>query len=223
MNTTPSSNPRAGITARFDLEPFEQLCTALSKWRIDPFIRLMDSEKAEGRVLGFVRGLRFSAQLIYAIRRVLKGTRLRADWGHVVDPEGLKCSPECDVIIHRGYLGRWNGGRRPVMDFKFVDHEHAVAVISCKSYLTSIDSDYEQYCLKVRKYVKDVWLFAECCPPGAVDRLREKSQEAGYGKFWYLYTWDGEVSFEPNEEAWFDFRDSLTALNNTVSSRGART
>ena len=67
-----------------------------------------------------------------------------------------------------------------------------------------------------------MWLFAECCRPGAVDRLREKSREAGYGKFWYLYTWDGKRSIQPNQEMWLDFLESVESLNAASSSGGAR-
>ena len=108
------------------------------------------------------------------------------------------------------------------MDFKFVDQKATVAVISCKSYLKSIDQDYEDYCRKVQKYVKDVWLFAECCPPSAVNRLREKSREAGYGNFWYLYPWDGERSIQLGENMCFDFLKAVKRLAKTSSSRGAR-
>jgi hypothetical protein len=223
MNGSQSIRQRDGIAARLDLEPFEQLCGELVGWRIDPVIRMMEKERAEGRVLAFVRGLRLSARLIYATRDVLSRTDLEADWGHMVDDDGVKCSPECDVIIHhRGYRRRWNGTSEPVMDFKFVDCTDAVAVISCKSYLKSVGKDYEDYARKVRKYVKGIWLFAECCPPNAVDRLRDKAREAGYGKFWYLYTWDGESPIVANRKAWLDFLESVDALRSNPSSRGSR-
>ena len=220
MNGTQSIRRRGGIAARLDLEQFDLLCAELGGWRIDPYIQMMEEEKAEGRVLAFVRGLRLSARLIYAIRKQLSATDLKADWGHILDDDGgLKCSPECDVIIHHpGVMRQWNGSSEPVMDFKFVEQKHAVAVISCKSYITSIRQDFKNYCDKVRDYVKNVWLFAECCRPGAVDRLREKSQEAGYGKFWYLYAWDGKSSIQQNKQGWFDFLESVKALDSTSSS-----
>jgi hypothetical protein len=182
----------------------------------------MEKNKAEGRVLAFVRGLRLSAHLIYAIREILPGSGLKADWGHILDDEGLKCSPECDVIIHRKHRASWNGTRQPVMDFKFVDRDEAVAVISCKSYLKSIDQDYEDYSRKVGSYVHNLWLFAECCPPGSVRRLRKASREAGYSKFWYLYTWDGERSLHPNEKMWFDFLESVRSLEIGSPTQGER-
>jgi hypothetical protein len=185
---------------------------------------MMEKRKAEGRVLAFVRGLRLSAHLIYATRNALSRTELEADWGHIVDDEGLKCSPECDVVIHRrGHRGRWNGSSEPVMDFKFIDSRDAVAVISCKSYLRSIGRDYRQYGRKVGRYARELWLFAECCPPTAVACLRERAREAGYRKFWYLYTWDGESSIQPNQEAWFDFLKSVKALGSTCVPGGTQT
>ena len=108
------------------------------------------------------------------------------------------------------------------MDFKFIDGARAVAVISCKSYLKSIDKGYRNYCRKVRSYVKEVWLFAECCPPDAVDHLREKWREAGYRKFWYLYPWDGERSIQLNEENCLDFLKSITGLTKAYLSERSR-
>ncbi len=107
------------------------------------------------------------------------------------------------------------------MDFKFVDQEDAVAVISCKSYLKSIGQDYEDYSRKVGKYVKNLWLFAECCPPADVDRLQERSRKAGYRKFWYLYPWDGERSIHLDEAMCLDFLKSVRRLARTFSPKGA--
>jgi hypothetical protein len=213
MNNIGATRANSGIAARLDLGPFDRLCADFGNWRIDETIQVMEKKKAEGRVLAFVRGLRLSAHLIYAIRDVLAGSGLKADWGHIVDDEGVKCSPECDVIIHRKHRAQWNGTHQPVMDFKFVDRKEAVAVISCKSYLKSIDHGYEDYSRKIGGYVANVWLFAECCPPRSVKRLQEASRGAGYGKFWYIYTWDGKRSIEPSQEMWFDFLESVESLN----------
>jgi hypothetical protein len=185
---------------------------------------MMEAARAEGRVLAFVRGLKFSARLVYMIRDCLSGTGLQADWGHILDADdSVTCSPECDIIIHRKWRHRWNGhgGKDPVMDFKFVDQKDAIAVISCKSYLKSIGQDYDDYSRKVRGYVKDVWLYAECCPPAAVDGLRKRSRKAGYNKFWYLYLWDGERPIQLNEVMCQDFLKSVKSLVRTSSTKGA--
>jgi len=218
MSPTSTRKRCQGIALRLDLGPFDRLCADFGQWRIDNTIRIMEQQKAQGRVLAFVRGLRLSSHLIYAIRDVLSGSNLKADWGHILDDEGVKCSPECDVIIHRRPYARWNGSERPVMDFTFVSQEDAVAVISCKSYLKSISGEYRDYSEKVRKYVKHLWLFAECCRPDAVRRLTQKSQQAGYDKFWYLYTWDGERALDPSQEMWLDLLESVESLRSTTLS-----
>jgi len=97
------------------------------------------------------------------------------------------------------------------MDFKFVLGQDAVAVISCKSYLTSIRRVDAEYCRRVHRHVNNVWLFAECCPKTALDHLRQKAKEAGYQKLWYLYTWDDGDRLN-NPEVWLDCMDTLEAI-----------
>jgi len=170
----------------------------------------MEKNREKGRILAFVRGLRLSAQLIYQIRHVLSGSDLHADWGHLVDEDTSLCSPECDIIIYDGtYKARWNDNNKPVMDFCFVEYSHAIAVISCKSYLTSIDVDYPR---TMKRYVKNVWLFAECCPKGKEAALRQKARKAGYKGFYYLYPWDHKTSIEPQLEEWSNFTKALNSL-----------
>lgn len=154
--------------------------------------------------MAFVRGLRLSARLVYALRDRLSATGVEVDWGHILDKQTGLCSPECDVIIHEpGYYARWNGTERPVMDFKFIEPQHAVAVISCKSLLRSVD---RSYCERIRGYVGNVLLFAECCDPRKVSRLRRAAQVAGYKGLWYLYAWEAESSkYTHDETLWEDF------------------
>jgi len=176
-----------------------ELVGSFSNWRIDGFIR------QKGRILPFVRGLRLSALLIYAIREMLTGTGLTANWGHLTDASGTICSPECDVIIHReGYFKRWNGHENAIMDFRFIEQQLAVAVISCKSYLKSGDIDTE-YCKSMEPFVQKIWLFAECCGPRSVETIRAKAFEHGYEHFWYLYTWSKQTEPKPDKEGWNKF------------------
>ena len=49
-------------------ERFMEMFSTFHDWRVDSFIRDMEAKKQKGRVLAFVRGLRLSALLIYAIR-----------------------------------------------------------------------------------------------------------------------------------------------------------
>jgi len=198
-------------------ETFSALCGGFSGWRIDPLIRDMEKNRDPGRILGFIRGLRLSSQLIYVIRDSLSSLSLEADWGHLVDENGNSCSPECDIVVHEpGYKKRWNGNEKPVMDFKFIDCRAAVVVISCKSFIRSVD---KEYCEKMKHFVKNLWLFAECCRPGSVKRLKESTKSAGYKNFWYLYTWDGKKEISPNQAEWFDFIGTLEELKTIISKK----
>lgn len=197
-----------GIGDRLDLEPYHKICAGLWQWRMDDFIR----ELEKGKILGFVRGLHFSAQLIYAIRGIISETDLKADWGHLLDKNNKYCSRECDIIIHKGKRNQWNGHRNAVMDFKFVEQKNAVAVISCKSYLKSgnIDKDYVKY---LKPIVGKVWLIAECCEPGHVKGIKRQAQDAGYENFWYMYRWSRKTGEqEGNEAGWMDFVKKLRKL-----------
>lgn len=186
-------------------EPFWSMWAEFATWRMDVFIRQLEASKKKGRVLPFVRGLRLSAQLIYVIRDVLSGSGLTANWGHLLDESEAFCSCECDVIIHRdGHIRQWDGSAEPIMDFRFIRQDQAIAVISCKSYLRSSDVDKE-YCKSMKAFVEKIWLFAECCGPRSVESIRKKALERGYEKFWPLYTWSKQKDPVPNSTAWTDF------------------
>jgi len=204
----------AGHTTRLLYEePFVEMCANLSNWRIDSFMRHLEAEKRKGRVLAFVRGLRFSALLTYAVRDILSGTGLSANWGHLIDETGTLCSRECDVIIHRdGYVQRWNGkNEAPIMDFKFIAQEDAIAVISCKSYLRTNKVD-ENYCESMESFVDRVWLFAECCGPRSARNIRKKALDTGYGDFWHLYTWSEKAGQQLNKGGWSRFVEEVEKL-----------
>ena len=200
----------AGVGDRLDLAPYHQICGDLWNWRIDDFIRGL--EQKEGSILAFIRGLHFSAQLIYAIRDVISEGGLKADWGHLLDKSEKYCSRECDIIIHKGKRNEWNGHKNPIMDFKFVKQDKAVVVISCKSYLRTgaIDKNYVRY---LKPFVKRIWLIAECCEPNHVDSIAQQAQVAGYQNFWYMYKWSRETTGrEKNESGWLDFVKRLRKL-----------
>lgn len=194
-------------------ERFEHMAAEFRSWRICDFIRQLEASKGKGRVLPFVRGLRLSAQLIYAIRELLVGSGLTASWGHLLDEEQKFCSPECDVIIHKeaGRLRRWNGNIEPVMDFRFVLRTEAVVVVSCKSLIRSGDVDGE-YAPEVQKYVDRVWLFGECCGPRSAGSIKEKALSVGYEHFWYLYTWSPKTDEKFNRTGWQNFVQEVLAL-----------
>lgn len=196
---------------------FHTIKAGMQEYRLDEFIRRAEAQPGPGKgiILPFVRGLRFSALLIYAIREMLIGSGLTASWGHLIDEEGIYCSRECDIIIHyEGHISRWNGdgGGSPVMDFKFVECGDAVAVISCKSYLvpSKIETDYA---IDLKKYVSKVWLFAECCQEGKLDDTTARATEYEYEKLWTLYTWNRATNDVADcIDLWEDFVHTIKSL-----------
>ena len=205
-----SNNTQVGHGKLLYEELFYRMCADFVGWRMDAFIRQLEATKRKGRVLSFIRGLRLSAHLIYAIREILSGTDLEANWGHLLDKDEVFCSPECDVIIHhRGHIRRWNGTENPIMDFRFIEQEKAIAVISCKSKLESIDA---KYCQSMRPFVKRIWLFAECCDPQQAENLQKRASRHGYENFWYLYGWTKDVEPDLNKNGWNEFVEEVKKL-----------
>ena len=208
----------SGHKELLEQQKFHTIKAGLQQFRLDSFIRDLESQKGKnkGTILPFIRGLRFSSLLIYAIREFLHGSGLTASWGHIIDEEGELCSRECDIIIHReGYVTRWNGdgGLHPVMDFRFIDQSEALVVISCKSYLKHKSQIEVEYCQDLKKYVKRVWLFAECCPPDKATEIREKSIEIGYENYWNLYAWNRDKNtVEDSLNDWSDFVQKIKEL-----------
>lgn len=205
-----SSSKTQGVAATLRIAAFHRLFGELHTWRISDDLRVLAAAKGSALVLPFVKGLRLSAQLIYMLRTELSGTGLQVDWGHLLDDQGASCSPECDIIIHRrGHVEQWNGTSQPVMDFKFVRRELAVAVVSCKSHLNGVDAEYVR---KMRRYVRRVFLFAECCAPNKVLSLQKKAKKAGYAGFGYLYTFDEKTSqCVSDEKGWLAFLDTVAS------------
>jgi hypothetical protein len=193
-------------------EYLDRLIGDFSLWRISAFNRALESSKSKGRILPFVRGLRLSTQLIYVVREILSGTGLTANWGHIVDKDGQFCSRECDVIIHSdGHIRRWNGSSNSVMDFRFIEQDKVICVISCKSFIRSSDIDRE-YCDDMKKYANKVWLFAECCGPRSINSIRSKASTFGYDKFWYIYLWSEKSGISLNRQDWHDFISEIKKL-----------
>lgn len=202
-------NPSEHLFRRLILEDFHELLGNLQEWRIDPEIKKLERGRPGGLILGFIKGLRLSAKLIYAIRKNLSRPGLEVNWGHLYHAdEGL--SPECDIIIHLpGRLQRWNGSSNPIMDVSFVDSRKAIAVVSCKSFIRRVDIDY---CSRMKPYVSNILLFAECCAPGSVQRLKQSAKSAGYKGFWYLYTCTKKCDTEHNENEWLNFLEEIRRI-----------
>jgi hypothetical protein len=190
------------------IEELSELRTELQSLRAYPPLVKRGDGKYEGDILGFVKGLRLSARLIYFLRNRLSGTDLEVNWGHLV-ANGESCSPECDIIIHtKGHVRRWNGGDRPIMDFKFVETDRVRAVVSCKSSLLGIDKSYPN---ALKRYgVKHVFLFAECCRETQFARLQVRAKDAGYSGLWCLYlSQKGPLPVKFDEEWYVDFGKAI--------------
>jgi hypothetical protein len=207
MSAVPASRSK-GVGAALRLSAFERLAGELKRWRTSDDLKIIEAAKGSAIVFPFVKGLRLSAQLVYMLRTELSDTDLEVDWGHLLDAQEKSCSPECDIIIHRkGHVGRWNGNEHAIMDFRFVRHTEAVAVVSCKSLAKDVDAAYAK---KLRPYVRQVLLFAECCAPSKVAHLKQKAKKAGYAGFWPLYTYDENTGEDRNDpDNWQDFLDAV--------------
>ncbi len=166
----------------------------------------------EGNILGFVKGLRISAELIYCIRGWLSERNFNVNWGHILDKNGQSCSPECDVIIHEpGYIKKWNGNNSPVMDFVFVKPESVKAVVSCKSVIMNIDKDYPNRLLKYG--VEKVYLFGESCSHTNYKSLKKRACKLGYSSLCCAYYTGGdEQPFIRDENSHLEFMDAIKSL-----------
>lgn len=206
----------AGYSNVFMKQTYERIKGELEIYRLDDFTRALDKNpgRNKGAILPFIRGLRFSALLIYQIRKELNGTGLNVTWGHILDEYGAYCSSECDIIIYKGsYHARWNGsGTDCVMDFQFIEKKNAIAVISCKSFLKSSEIEKE-YCINMKKYVDKVWLFAECCGPKSGKSIEKTAKNIGYEHYWHLYTWNKNTDdIEDCLSKWEHFINTVKGL-----------
>ena len=174
--------------ATLSVQQLETLSAELQKLRDHPPLTRRRGGKYEGDILGFVKGLRFSARVIYFLREWLSDTHFEVSWGHVLNAQEQSCSRECDIIIHsKGQVRKWNGdgGSDPVMNFRFVRAQDVRAVVSCKSQMNSIDPDYPK---ALKQFgIRKVFLFAECCREDQLASLRAKAKGAGYSGLWCLY------------------------------------
>jgi hypothetical protein len=186
------------IREAFVRQKYNALVAELMSFRLDTYIRMLDAsqQKNPGKIFPFARGLRFSALLIYAIRKNLQHTYLTANWGQVVNTAGLYLSNECDIIIHikRNNEECWNGDQTGgIMDYRFIDEVDVKVVISCKSYLTSSDIEKEYYD-NLKNFVSRIWLFTECCGPRSAASISANAKAVGYEHFFHLYTWSKNTS-----------------------------
>ncbi len=189
-----------------------QLAEELQKYRDYPPLFSTGGGQYKGHILGFVKGLRISAKLIYFARKCLSTEKCNVSWGHIIDPKTEACSPECDVIIHDpGHFDKWNGDEHPIMEFLFVEATRVRGVISCKSQLSEIDEDYPR--LLGEFGIKNVFLFAECCSLTNFENLRDKALAAGYCGLWCAYfTEGGSDSYTTDDGHYLEFRETLRSL-----------
>ncbi|MCX6864867.1 MAG: hypothetical protein NTV46_01370 [Verrucomicrobia bacterium] len=163
----------------------------------------------QGHILAFVKGLRISAKLTYFLRKCISTELLQVSWGHIIDVESGVCSPECDVIIHSpGHYDKWNEGEQPIMEFLFVEAKHVKAVVSCKSTLASIDTEYPAQLRAIG--VNSVILFAECCSKTNFENLKQQAIVAGYTGLWCSYfTLSSGNEVEVDEEHHLQFHSAI--------------
>lgn len=197
------------VGASLSIEQLVGLSRELQLLRHHPPLVKRSDGKYEGDILGFVKGLRLAARVIYFLRERLSSADLEVSWGHILDQDERSCSPECDVVIHKkGYIRRWNGSSEPIMEFTFVEASSVLAVISCKSRLTKIDKDYPT---SLKRYgVKKVFLFAECCFESSLISLKQNALKAGYKGLWFLYCIEKSTGFvKIDEPALKDFGNEI--------------
>jgi len=195
-------------------EVYDGLYGELKVWRdqIDP----QTTPDRKG-ILPFVKGLKFSAQILYIANDLLEGSKLKAVWGHIVNEkdEYNVYSRECDIIIYNSTIpnwkvNNWNGKRQDrIMDFYFIRKSAAVGVISCKSNMDTTDKAYPKL---MKKYVDNVWLFAECCGHNREASLRKQAKKYGYKDLWFLYSWEVKKESVPNQKSWERFEDSIKKI-----------
>jgi hypothetical protein len=215
------ANPRVvGTGAILDHEGLAALHRRLVDFRL---ASLHDDGSHERRMLYFVQGLRFSAELIYEVRNLLSSAAVKVHWGHILRGDDILCSPECDIILHSdGKRRRWNGNHEePVFDFWFVKPEAVSAVISCKSLIRSPSDIDDKYCQELRGYgVKRIWLFAECCDRAKVESIATRAKRAGYDRFFHLYTLDSKTGSDmPSKTSWVSFAKAVRALEKRARNR----
>jgi len=210
MSALPQSSRFAYLATR----ELQQLATELQK--LKEYVLTSDGKgKYQGHILGFVKGLRISAKLIYFIRKCLSTAGCSVSWGHIVDASGQACSPECDVIIHApGHLDKWNEGAAPIMEFVFVEALYVKGVVSCKSHLTSIDEEYPKRLLEFG--IQNVLLFAESCSLSNYENLKAQAVQSGYCGLWCAYFTTGDpdkviIDEEHHVEFWTALRELFAA------------
>ncbi len=202
--------PKGSLCTGLRIEKLKKLLSDLQLLKDYPPKVKKSEGRREGDILGFVKGLKISAGVIYYLRDQLSDMNdYEVSWGHILDDSGASCSPECDVIIHKkGHVGEWNGSSgEPIMHFKFVNANTVKAVVSCKSQLDSIDKQYPK---SLKKYgVKDVFLFVECCKNTHYPLLEKRARQAGYRGLWPLYLTSKVESCITNDNMYVDFRDKV--------------
>ena len=203
-----SSRARVPFGKVLRVEQLTGLTAELQKLRSNPPLVKRSDGKYEGSILGFVSGLRLSARLIYFLRERLSSTSLEVNWGHLLDQKEDSCSPECDVVVHtKGHVREWNGGKDPVMNFKFIEAGNVRAIVSCKSTLSAIDKAYPK---ALQKHgVAKIFLFAECCQDTHFARLRKAARSAGYRGLWCLYLTQKDGSFKTDESMYVAFGEAV--------------
>lgn len=204
---------KLGVLQRGNLqERYNSLCKKLDLYRTE-----QELHEARKSVLAFVTGLRFSALLIYEMRDILKNTNLAVNWGTIIDESGDRCSAECDIIVHKnGSEFAWNGEidvGGSVMDFHFVNKQNVKLIVSCKGFeVSQIDQNMKNDIIKLGDWVENVWLFVEYSKATQLRDLYKDAKDAGYKKFYYLYSKREDGGLVYDESLWCEFARFLRGL-----------
>jgi len=173
---------------------------------------IIDGKKHKrGDILPFVKGLRLSARLIYILRKKLSDFDVDINWGHIQDDGKRLCSPECDIIIHKGGISdTWNGDndKRPVMDFHFIQRKSVKAVISCKSMIDSIDDDFARVVTKEFN-INNLFIFAEAAQLSHYTKLKATAKKSGYKGLWTLYNIGKKDEIIADENEYLNFLSTI--------------
>src|SRR5258708_1132051 len=100
QSSAPSRLSIATLGAGLSIEALKGLTGELQVLRQYPPVTKRKDGRYEGHILGFVRGLRLSARVLYFLREHLSETGLAVSWGHLLNDAQQSCSPEPEITIH---------------------------------------------------------------------------------------------------------------------------
>ncbi len=98
------------------------------------------------------------------------------------------------------------------MDFKFININTVVGVVSCKAHVSSIDQKHKDYISQMTSFTKNIWLFSEYCNFNTYNKLKTRAKGIGYKDFWCLYEWNEKEAPKVKIDVWEAFDKKIIAL-----------